>query len=114
MLLFSVMSLICTCQYPVGLDTGTQNSGDAMCSVFQSPNVISDCSESLSDRKTEKSGFFRFLLEIRRSIKLKFSPCDIWSSARPSTPSKLNELNGSSVSSVAATKLPRVHEEPIP
>merc|ERR1719401_2863601 len=112
-LLLMAMSPISTCQYPVGLETGSQNIADAMCSCLMSPKVISELSISESDRKTENSGCFNALLVTKWSITLNSGPCDICGSARPSTPSKLKEVKGSSVSSVAPTKRTFVQRLPM-
>mmetsp|Transcript_46789 Transcript_46789/g.141939 ORF Transcript_46789/g.141939 Transcript_46789/m.141939 type:complete len:226 (-) Transcript_46789:78-755(-) len=112
-LLLMAMSSICTCQYPVCRDTGCQNMSEAMCSVLMSPKVISELSMSESERKTEKRGRFNASLLTNLSMMLNSGPCDIFGNASPKTPSKLKEVKGSSVSSVAPTKRTLVQRLPM-
>mmetsp|Transcript_119913 Transcript_119913/g.382835 ORF Transcript_119913/g.382835 Transcript_119913/m.382835 type:complete len:240 (+) Transcript_119913:666-1385(+) len=101
-----VMSAMLTSQYPTVPVTSTQNMSDAMCSFFTAPKVTSDTSRSLSERKTEKTGFINAFPDFKSDIMLNASPCAIFGRAKPNTPSKVNAEKGWSDSSVDARKLP--------
>mmetsp|Transcript_20021 Transcript_20021/g.58133 ORF Transcript_20021/g.58133 Transcript_20021/m.58133 type:complete len:205 (-) Transcript_20021:278-892(-) len=106
------MSFISTCQYPFSV-TGAQYNSLAMRSRRYSPKVISLCSPSLPKKTPNKLSLSVPEFTSRSTIE-KCGPSAICGKERPRMPSKGTKLNGSSLSSVAATKFALQQTLPCP
>mmetsp|Transcript_13702 Transcript_13702/g.34705 ORF Transcript_13702/g.34705 Transcript_13702/m.34705 type:complete len:232 (-) Transcript_13702:152-847(-) len=101
------MSSTLTSQYPCTGMTSTQKRSESMCSSLMDPNVISDCSRSELDKKTENNECRNTECDDwKRPIKLNDFVRAKFGKANPRMPSKVKSSNGSLLSSTVAMKPP--------